>query len=185
MDMSKKDQIIKTAIKLFVKQGFENTPTSQISKESKVATGTLFHHFKTKNDLISEAYLEAKIELFEEIKKNLDEKDSVELQMKKMFTNCILWGLKNPEKMKFILQFISSPHISSITRKKIEDNEAYFYNFVKQGIKEKKIKDLPIEYILDNAFNQMTSTVNYLLLTKSKDKKLIEKMVSSMIDFMT
>lgn len=51
--MSKQDQIIKTAIKLFVKQGFENTPTSQISKESKVAIGSLFHPFKTKNDLIS------------------------------------------------------------------------------------------------------------------------------------
>ena len=129
--------------------------------------------------------MDAKIELFEEIKKNLDEKDSTQIQMKKMFTNCILWGLENPEKMKFILQFLSSPHISSITRKKIEDNEIYFYNFVKKGIKEKTIKNLPIEYILDNAFNQMTSTVSYLLSIKSKDKKLVEKMVSSMIDFMT
>ena len=104
--------------------------------------------------------------------------------MKKIFTNSILWGVDNPEKIKFMLQFSSSPYISSVTRKKVEDDVEYLRNFIKKGIKEKQIKNLPMDYVLDVSFNQIVSAVNYLRLTKSKDKKLIEKMVSSSMDFL-
>ena len=46
--ISKRDQILLSALTLFNNQGFEKTPTSAISKHAGVATGTLFHHFKTK-----------------------------------------------------------------------------------------------------------------------------------------
>ena len=97
--------------------------------------------------------------------------------------NSILWGIDNPRKIKFILQFKSSPYVSSIIRKKIEEDEKYFHEFVKKGIKEKQIKNLPIDYLIDYSFNQIVWSVNYLILTKSKDKKLIYKMASSLIDF--
>ena len=179
----KRDLLIKTAVKLFTENGFDNTSTASITKKAKVATGTLFHYFKNKKELISEAYLDTKREFFAEIKKNLSDDDSTEKTIKKIFTDSILWGISNPKKIKFLLQFSASPYISSVARKKIEDDEAYFIEFLKNGIKEKLIKNLPIDYILNSCFNQMVSTVNYLVLTKSKDKKIIEKMVMSMMDF--
>ena len=181
--MEKKELIIQTAIKLFTENGFDNTSTASITKKAKVATGTLFHYFKNKKELISEAYLDTKKEFFGEIKKNLSDDDSTENTIKKIFTNSILWGISNPEKIKFLLQFSSSPYISSIIRKKIEEDEEYFIDFLKKGIKEKWIKSLPIDYILNSCFNQIVSTVSYLILVKSKDRKLIEKMVLSLMDF--
>ena len=181
--MEKRELIIQTAIKLFTENGFDNTSTASITKKAKVATGTLFHYFKNKKELISEAYLDTKKEFFGEIKKNLSDEDSTENTIKKIFTNSILWGISNPQKIKFLLQFSSSPYISSITRKKIEEDEEYFIDFLKKGIKEKWIKSLPIDYILNSCFNQIVSTVNYLILVKSKDRKLIEKMVLSLMDF--
>ena len=181
--MEKRELIIQTAIKLFTENGFDNTSTASITKKAKVATGTLFHYFKNKKELISEAYLETKREFFAEIKKNLSEDDSTESTIKKIFTDTILWGVSNPQKIKFLLQFSSSPYISSIARKKIEEDEKYFIGFLKKAIKEKLVKDLPIEYIMNSCFTQMVSTVNYLILSKSKDRKLIKKMVQSMMDF--
>ena len=181
--MEKRELIIQTAIKLFTENGFDNTSTASITKKAKVATGTLFHYFKNKKELISEAYLDTKREFFAEIKKNLSEEDSTENSIRKIFADTILWGVSNPQKIRFLLQFSSSPYISSITRKKIEKDEKYFIGFLKKAIKEKLVKDLPIEYIMNSCFTQIVSSVNYLVLNKSKDRKLIEKIVQSMMDF--
>lgn len=56
-------------------------------------------------------------------------------------------------------------------------------DFLKKGIKEKLIKNFPLDYISAISFSQIVSTTNYLVLTESKDSKLIEKMVVFMMDF--
>ena len=50
----KKKKILESALKLFNEKGIDNTPTTLISKEAEVATGTLYTYFNTKVDLISE-----------------------------------------------------------------------------------------------------------------------------------
>jgi AcrR family transcriptional regulator len=39
--LDKKEEILKTALKLFVEFGFHATPTSKIAKEAGIANGTL------------------------------------------------------------------------------------------------------------------------------------------------
>ena len=51
-------KILKSALKLFVKEGF-STSTGSITKDAGVSSGILFHYFLTKNDLI--VHLSAKI----------------------------------------------------------------------------------------------------------------------------
>ena len=43
-----REKILTTALTLFTERGFFGTPTSLISKEAGVATGTLFFYFPTK-----------------------------------------------------------------------------------------------------------------------------------------
>jgi AcrR family transcriptional regulator len=58
----KRQAILDTALLLFTERGFHGTPTSLIAKEAGVATGTLFHYFKTKEELIETLYLDIKKE---------------------------------------------------------------------------------------------------------------------------
>ncbi len=46
-----KERILKAALDLFQKKGFYKTTTKEISKKAKIAEGTLFNYFKTKEDL--------------------------------------------------------------------------------------------------------------------------------------
>ena len=46
-----KRNILKAALALFRKKGFYETTTKEISKKAKIAEGTLFNYFKTKEDL--------------------------------------------------------------------------------------------------------------------------------------
>lgn len=48
---------MESAITLFVTQGFQQTSMAQLSKSSGIATGTIYHHFKGKNELIEQTYL--------------------------------------------------------------------------------------------------------------------------------
>jgi len=51
--MTKKENIIKTATRLFAEQGFEATTTLQLTKEAGVTEPLLYYHFKGKDDLFT------------------------------------------------------------------------------------------------------------------------------------
>jgi AcrR family transcriptional regulator len=46
-----KARILEAALKLFCEKGFYKTTTKEISKKARIAEGTLFNYFKTKEDL--------------------------------------------------------------------------------------------------------------------------------------
>jgi len=46
-----KQRILRAALQLFKEKGMEGTTTKEISKKSRIAEGTLFNYFKTKEDL--------------------------------------------------------------------------------------------------------------------------------------
>jgi AcrR family transcriptional regulator len=50
--MSRKERILKAAIELFARQGFNGTSTSMIAQRADVAQGTVFHHFRNKENLL-------------------------------------------------------------------------------------------------------------------------------------
>ncbi len=49
--LQKREAILETALELFQNKGFSNVSTETIAKEANVAKGTVFHHFKSKDDL--------------------------------------------------------------------------------------------------------------------------------------
>ncbi|HAR72305.1 MAG TPA: TetR/AcrR family transcriptional regulator [Flavobacteriaceae bacterium] len=52
-----RDRILDTASELFYRQGYNSTGINQIIDEAEIARASLYHHFKSKNDLLY-AYLE-------------------------------------------------------------------------------------------------------------------------------
>lgn len=62
---TKKQAILETALQLFVSQGFHGTSTATIAREAGVATGTLFHHFPSKEQLLEQLFLGVKQEFAE------------------------------------------------------------------------------------------------------------------------
>src|SRR5215213_9793353 len=58
---ARREQILKTALKLFAAQGFDATSTRQIAREVGIAEGLIFHYFPSKASLRA-AILEARVE---------------------------------------------------------------------------------------------------------------------------
>ena len=78
--LSTKDKIYQSALELFASQGIQATSTAQISKKAGVASGTLFVHFKSKQELIDTIYISIKKNAFSDLNENMPDNSSIELQ---------------------------------------------------------------------------------------------------------
>ena len=73
-----KELIIDTALRLFREQGIDNVGVREISAEIGMTTGTIYYHFKSKEDLINEFYNGMDDELGETLEKLLSSESAVE-----------------------------------------------------------------------------------------------------------
>ncbi len=171
--MNKKEQIIKTATTLFVKQGFENTPTAQISKDSGVATGTLFYHYKTKEELINEIYLNVKKKMSEALLKNYNENLEIREQVKNLWFNLIKWGFYNKDENQFLQRFYGSTYINNLT---YEQASISFKKSEKLFLLAKNnnlTKDISFELNQQITFSLYQSFLIVFYKLKKLDKKLL------------
>jgi len=106
--MDKKERIYKAALKLFIRMGFDRTPTGLISREAGVATGTLFHYFRTKEELINSLYLRCKDFMLGAMTKGIDAEKTYRGKLHRVYLNTLEWGRSIPT------SFFSSP--SSLPR---------------------------------------------------------------------
>ncbi|MFA7327243.1 MAG: TetR/AcrR family transcriptional regulator [Candidatus Kapaibacterium sp.] len=72
--MNKKEHIIETATKLFSENGFDKTSLSSICEKADVSKGLIFHHFKSKDNLLREIFIRT-TKMIEEIN-NVDFENS-------------------------------------------------------------------------------------------------------------
>ena len=54
-EISRRDKVVNTALKLISNGGFHASPMSELAKLSGVAVGTIYHHFPSKEDLAAAA----------------------------------------------------------------------------------------------------------------------------------
>ncbi|MDZ7346265.1 MAG: TetR family transcriptional regulator [candidate division KSB1 bacterium] len=68
MDPSKRERLLKAAIKLFARDGFFKAKVEEIAKIAGVATGTTYLYFKNKDDLLISIFEEEMTPIIEEMK---------------------------------------------------------------------------------------------------------------------
>lgn len=78
----KKQQILQSALELFAREGYQNTPTSKIACKADVSEGLIFKHFKNKEGLLIAVINLMNEELgdfIKEVKKQNDPKDVIRM----------------------------------------------------------------------------------------------------------
>jgi AcrR family transcriptional regulator len=120
----KRQGILDAALTLFTLQGFDGTSTAAIAKQAAVATGTLFHHFPSKQELINQLYLHIKAELAEGLpdwraEPELDLR-GLQQAIKGIWQHTLGWFIERPLQLRFFAQYIHSPYINSQTQQRAE-----------------------------------------------------------------
>ncbi|MFV0423793.1 TetR/AcrR family transcriptional regulator [Oleidesulfovibrio sp.] len=138
----KRDIILDTAARLFAERGFNNTPTSLLAREAGVAEGTIFRHFKTKDDIFLTLVTNVKKQLISDIEKYLEVR-TPESSMEKVISiikSFYVFVKKN--NMEFCLIFRDAPtrygHRNDDVFLQIQEIYTYLTEYLTQALEEGK-----------------------------------------------
>jgi AcrR family transcriptional regulator len=141
-----REKILDTALRLFTQYGVDATPTSRISKEAGVSTGTLFHYFPDKDQLVGELYLSIKKELAGAVRCNDDPALPTKERIVQGMRGFIVWGMANPLKIRFLDQCYNYPGIGEDVQKQVYDEFSWMAGLIESAVREGIVPDLPAEF---------------------------------------
>ena len=162
----KRERILLAARRLFVKQGFHNTPTSAIASEASVANGTLFHYFNTKEELINTLFKETNKSFFTISTAGIDNEKNIKRKVRLLWYNTVKWAMNRPQDFLFLQQYSNSPFILQLSQNKISEHSGLYYDLIDQGKDKGILKDIPTGLMYQLITYQIYGIINYLFKNK-------------------
>ncbi len=176
--MSKKAIVLQTTLELITKQGIQGTSLSQIIKESGVANGTLYHHFKNKEEIITELYMMLTQDFGTVVMRNVPE-DNIKKQFEIMWLNLFHYFVNNPLAFIFSEQIARSPDIPQSLKDEARQYYKEIEDFFKTGIKQKVFKSYNTMVMEELFFGNVVSIVK---IHENEKVKLLEKHIHQAIE---
>jgi len=167
----KRTDLLAAALKLFVQYGFHGTPTSQIAKQAGVANGTLFHYYKTKEDLIVSLYIDIKLRMGQYIEAKAEPHKNPKKNFRNQFIEVVLWSLQNKDDFYFMQQFHNSPFAALVPPEEIQMQLNKFCGQIEDAIKQKAIRNRDTDFILSLITSHTYGLTQYLTKAKFDDEK--------------
>lgn len=87
--IDKRTVILDAALKTFVKRGYPETRVSEIAAVAKVAEGTLYNYFQSKEDLLLAVFDEKWGGIIDDIRKKISHLDDPNKKLKVMFSTVV------------------------------------------------------------------------------------------------
>lgn len=133
----KKRAIFESTLELIKENGFHGTPMSMVAKNAKVAAGTIYHYFESKDELILALYDYNKGRVTATIDLALAEDLPFEEKFFKVWRDLYTFYIDNPNVLIFFEQYMNSPYN---TNKCPSYTKGVYYDLLQQGMEEGIIK---------------------------------------------
>ena len=166
MFLDKRINILKASLKLFVVQGVHAVTIAQIGKEANVGIGTIYKHFKDKEDIIQKIWIEQKKWESDFIFNNFKNSGTVEERFKILWQNVILYFLQNPLEFQFSYNFAASPILTNEIHDIAMKDFLIFDQIFQEGIDQNLFKPLTANHLRLFTF----STINGWILWAIDEK---------------
>jgi len=180
----RKKELIDIAEQLFIKKGYEQTAVSDIVKKAKVAQGTFYYYFKTKEeilDLITERYISLNVEGYEKIA-NEEGPDALE-KIIKIFQFSSSFRNKRTGLMRYLHED-KNAHLHLKFERKLPNMIAEpLSKIISQGIEE-KIFDTAFPQEAAKAFIGISAMVMQGIYKIKQDSEEYTRMLLATIDFL-
>jgi AcrR family transcriptional regulator len=168
----KRNAILDAATRLFAERGLTASPTSEISKQARVAEGTLFTYFKTKDDLINALYREIKLELADAMMSDFPRKKNIRTKLRHVWDRYVNWGIANPRQRKVLAQLTVS---EALTKESRDAGSAPFVEFqamIRDAIEQRVFRnDVPVELISKSLAALVEATIDLTESNRAKAKQ--------------
>jgi len=159
-----KEKIIETSINLFNEKGCLNTSTRHISDELGISVGNLYYHFKNKEDILIEIFINYVNIIFKEINAINYEKDEIFL-----LKDFLLNNLETDIKYRFLhlelnLLLISFPKFRKIMEEQLQNEIKMIKKLLNHQISYGYIKSMnenEIDFLVSNSWIIASNNLSY------------------------
>ncbi|PSW19359.1 TetR family transcriptional regulator [Photobacterium sanctipauli] len=156
--MSKQQQILDTALALFARQGIGATTTASIAKQAGVATGTLFHHFPTKQALVRALHMDIKTRLAAAMTRQAPD-GALQDQVRYHWTQALSWAQAHPDDLQFMLLFNHDPEYTLAEHHDYMASAMGFLpTLIEQAQQQGQVAPLPLPLVLNFCHHHFLST---------------------------
>lgn len=130
---NKKDIILETATSLFATHGFEKTSVAAICEKAQVSKGLVYHHFKSKDEILIAIYEQSTEEMVNlsmaDSRKNPSEK------LKNIIEEVFLQLESDKQFYQFNLNIMFQPSTKKMLESQIKERATLLFNSVKNIFK--------------------------------------------------
>lgn len=144
-DHAKREQIIRAAIRQFLLKGFDGASVQEITLSADVAKGTMYTHFRSKDELVKEVFRYCHARDVEACDSGLDQEKTTTDKLLKRMENGIRWAIEHPGEAAIERMYLNSA--ATITGSGVQYvDQAHFTSvdpLIRKGIDEGVLKPLP------------------------------------------
>lgn len=156
--MDKRKKILKAALELITERGFHGAPMADIAAKAKVAAGTIYTYFESKDALIHALHRELEKNIFEVVQKEFPAAAPLRERYLFLFRTLIGYFLAHPRHFRYLEQYVNSPYGASLRRDRImgiTEEDTPMKKIFRQGLEAKVLKDFPLSVLASLTFGPL------------------------------
>ncbi|MDO8143731.1 MULTISPECIES: TetR/AcrR family transcriptional regulator [unclassified Isoptericola] len=150
--------ILDAAVTLIDADGI-GVSTAKVAAAAGVSNGTLFHYFRTKQDLLDELYLHLKRDLATAIG-DVDATGSTKDRSRTIWDRWVAWGTAHPARHRVVLLLKGA---GLIRRAAVEEAQTYFAavpDVLAEAAADGQLVDMPLPYLAEVVETQIDLAVS-------------------------
>jgi AcrR family transcriptional regulator len=165
--ISRRQKVVNTTLKLIAGGGFHASPMSEVANLSKVAVGTIYHHFPSKEALFDAVHLETCTEMAKicnEIFSNKALKPASKLSL--MWIELLSYLSSEPQRFHALIQYRNTPpHLQNM---ELEGALTAVKEIIKEGQKLGKFSKINVNILFEMWFSSVLSAARMRVIQKKK-----------------
>jgi AcrR family transcriptional regulator len=163
----KRHAILDAAIRLFAERSAWSTPTSAISSAARIAEGTLFTYFPTKEDLLNEVYRVLKLEVADALLSAYPKAADARVRFRHLWDRYVDWGVSHPDKYRVLEQLQASDTITLESRALGSAAFKEIERLAKDSIRKKRIRNTSLPYLAAVMSTLAETTIGFVSRNKN------------------
>ncbi|MBB4825432.1 AcrR family transcriptional regulator [Sporosarcina luteola] len=177
---SKREEILQIALQLFLEKGYENTTINNIIQAANVSKGGMYHHFKSKEEILDVVIHRLIDEDSARFKSMIENKDMSAIEK---LNGLFMLTEHMPEKLEEVNECIARNQDSLFDYRAQELSKErsipYIIEIIRQGIEENTFQtDYPEE--IGEFFYLLTNSI-FVDKQKNADNKKIEQKINAFV----
>ena len=141
---TKRTAILEATLELISEHGFHGTAMSMIADKADVGAGTIYRCFDSKEDLITQLYLEIKREMGRAVLEGYSEDLSLRERFRTLWLNMLKYYMDHPQELIFMEQFHNSPYMKPELKEAYAEYYEPLSRFFDYAFREGVFKEMPL-----------------------------------------